>query len=389
MKFSDKYIQSLKPKDARYDVLEGDGFTLRVYPSGAKVFCYVYKLAGTNRRLTLGRYPHLGLSAARALHRQALDARMLGHDPAGQKTVRVQTVGDLAEVYLEQWAKPRKRSWEEDQRILDVDILPKFKAVPVGALTRRQVLTMLQAIERRAPNQAWQVLKILRRMFNFALEQSFPGIEANPCAHIKLSTEHKSKDRALTPAEIYAFWVGMERLRTSEPMRRALRTILATAQRPGEVLAMHRREIDGDWWTIPGERTKNKRPQRVYLTPWVKTLIGDNDEYMFSYSEEPMANTAASTAVRRMFKRKDAKGLTMAPFTPHDLRRTAATLLGAAGYTTHLIGKLLNHTDQTVTGIYNRHEYDKEKREMLEALEGILKGILEADPAAKNPTTDS
>lgn len=388
MKFTDKYIQSLKPKANRYDVLEGDGFTLRVYPSGEKTFCYVYKTGGKNRRMTLGRYPALSLSEARSLHRKALDARLLGQDPIGNKTARIQTVEDLTTAYLKDWAMPRKRSWQQDERIINVDLLPTLKSLPAAGLTRRQVLELLQKIERRAPNQAWQVLKILRRIYNFALEQSFPGIEANPCAHIKLAAERKSKERALTSAEIYTLWHGMTTLGTSEPMQRALRTILVTAQRPGEVLGMHRREIDGNWWIIPAERSKNKRPHRVYLTPLALELIGNNKEYLFSYSEEPMATSTAGTAVRRMLVRKDGKALAIAPFTPHDLRRTAATLLGAAGYTTHLIGKLLNHTDQTVTGIYNRHEYDKEKREMLDALEGIMKGILESDPT-ENTTTDS
>lgn len=382
MKFTDKYLQSLKPRAARYDVLEGDGLMLRVAPSGAKTWCYVYKLAGKNRRFTLGRYPAMSLAEARAAHRKCLDLRARGEDPAGEREAAVVTVADLAGQYLVKWAKPRKRSAAEDKRIIDRDIIPVLGKVEAANLQRRQVLTFLQAIERRAPNQAWQVLKILRRMYNWSLEQSLPGIEANPCAHIKLSTPHVRKDRSLTSDEIAQWWHGMDRLGTSNAMKDALRLILVTGQRPGEVLALHRREIDGDWWTIPGERTKNGRPHRVYLTALAHQLIGTLDGYPLAYTDTPMQTSAAGTALRRMLVRADGKGLGIAPFTPHDLRRTAATHLGALGYPNHLIGKLLNHTDQSVTGIYNRHEYDKEKKEMLEAWEETLKGILQKSPRA-------
>jgi integrase len=139
---------------------------------------------------------------------------------------------------------------------------------------------------------------------------------------------------------------------------------------------MHRREIEGEWWTIPAERAKNKRPHRVFLTPLALELIGDSRTWIFSCGAEPMKTTAAATAVRRMVARKDGKSLDIEPFRPHDLRRTAATHLGALGYGNHLIGSLLNHTDRTVTGIYNRHAYDREKREMLERWEERLREIL-------------
>lgn len=384
MKFTDRYLRSLQPKTTVYDVREGNGFVARVFLSGKISFQYVYSLGGRLRRLTLGPYPALSLADARALHRKALDARLLGKDPAAGRGREVKTVEDLAKDYLEKWARPRKKSWKQDERILQVDVLPAIGHVRVTELHRRQVASMLETIERRAPNQAWQVLKILRRMFNFALEQSIGDIETNPCAHIKLTAERKSRERSLTVEEIVAFWHGMTRFNTSEPMQRALRTILITGQRPGEVLGMHRREIEGNWWTIPAERTKNKRPHRVYLSPLALEAIEDSKEWIFSYAEEPMQNTAAATAVRRMIVRKDGKGLAIEPFTPHDLRRTAATHLGALGYSNFFIGQILNHTDQSVTGIYNRYAYDREKQEMLERWAERLKEIIQTKGAGQS-----
>ena len=373
LKFTDRYLRSLQPRESAYDVREGDGFVVRVFPSGKISFQFVYNFCGRLRRLTLGPYPAMSLADARALHRKALDARALGNDPAACKGREVVTVEDLANDYLEKWAKAKKRSWKQDKRILNVDVLPTLGRLRAADVTRRQVLSMLEKIEARAPNQAWQVLKITRRMFNFALEQSLAGIEFNPCAHIKLSAPRVKKDRCLNDTEIKTFWHGIETLGTSEAMRRALKAVLVTGQRPGEVLGAHRGEIEGEWWTIPEERAKNGRAHRVYLTATARALFGDGDGYLFGN----MATSTAGTAVRRMLVRKDGKALPISPFTPHDLRRTAATNLGEIGYSNHLIGKILNHTDQGVTAIYNRYEYDREKREMLEAWEGKLKQMID------------
>jgi integrase len=52
-------------------------------------------------------------------------------------------------------------------------------------------------------------------------------------------------------------------------------------------------------------------------------------------------------------------------WTPHDLRRTAATKLSELGCPDEIIDAILNHAKQGVIGIYNRNKYDKEKKEWL------------------------
>ncbi|MEB8489668.1 tyrosine-type recombinase/integrase, partial [Acidithiobacillus ferriphilus] len=66
----------------------------------------------------------------------------------------------------------------------------------------------------------------------------------------------------------------------------------------------------------------------------------------------------------------------LAPFTPHDLRRTAATHIGMLGFNRLVISKILNHVEGGVTAIYDRHSYDNEKREALEAWSKKLAGLV-------------
>jgi integrase len=170
----------------------------------------------------------------------------------------------------------------------------------------------------------------------------------------------------------------------SDKTKRALKLILVTAQRPGEVIGIHSSEIDGCWWTIPAERSKNGREHRVFLTPLAINLMEGEKGFVFESpkGEKPIGVNALARALRNNLKPHPKTGkirMQMEPFTPHDLRRTAATRLAEMGYTDEIIGAILNHTRPTVTAHhYNHYRYDKEKRTALEnwarKLESIITG---------------
>ena len=399
MKFTDKYVQKLKPQEKRFEVLEGDGFTLRVTPGGVKTFYYVYKSSGKNRRLQLGVYPHCSLAEARDKHRAAVSQRHNGVDPVEEKRQERQerllapTVRKLSEEYMEKHAKAKKRSWRNDEQIFDKDVLPAWGDRKAADIRKRDVILLLESIvERGAPNQSGQVLKIIRKMFNWAVERDI--LEASPCHLVKPLAPAVSKDRALSAAEIQMFWRLLDSVdvRISNAMRCCLRLTLVTGQRPGECLGMMPAEVDGPWWTIPAERVKNGREHRVWLGTLALELIGDLAEEQENMKEAPlpvfankdgevMDKAAPSRATRRLTmptKGQKTPRLSIPPFTPHDLRRTCATHLGGLGYDNEQIGRLLNHVDGTVTAIYNRHRYDDLIREMLQAWETRLREILAA-----------
>ena len=89
-----------------------------------------YRFEGRHRRVTLGEYPAMGLADARVKLAEARKALESGVDPGTvkvkqQKAERVaETVADLVEAYLDKWARPRKRSAAEDERILRKDVIP-------------------------------------------------------------------------------------------------------------------------------------------------------------------------------------------------------------------------------------------------------------------------
>lgn len=376
MRFTDKQIKALKPADKKYYTREAQGFAIRVMPSGVKTWLYIYTWKGQRKEMNLGNYPEVKLGDARIRHGEAYKALKNDIDPAVGRGAdkEAKTVGDLIDDYIERWAKPRKKSWEEDQRNLENDVRKRLGKKLVNEVTRQDILQLLEAMyKRKVTRQASIVFSVVRRMFNFAIEQGYPGLEFSPCDRVKPRIADKRKDRWLTEAEIRRVWHDLPLTNIHGSTYRCLLLILLTGQRPGECLVIQKNEIDGDWWTIPASKTKNGIEQRVFLTDKAKELIGNTDPPF----PVPANTSALSYALRRARdpKRKSNR-LKVEPFTPHDLRRTAATHMAALGVTDFVIGQVLNHKEQSVTSIYNRYQYDKEKKQALIAWETKLLDII-------------
>lgn len=377
MQFTDKYIQALKPKAKSHDVREknGKGFTVRVFPSGQKSWVFFYFFEGRKRRMTLGSYPDLSLAKARIEHRNALNLLAIGKDPGLTKqnerlAARISSsVEDLIEEYLEKWAKPRKRSWKEDQRILYKDIRPTLGKRKAKDVTKRDVILVLDKIkERNAPIAANRTLACVRRMFNFAIERDI--VTTNPCITVKAPTKENKRDRCLTSEEIKSFWYCLDEAPMSEITKLVLKLQLVTGQRKGELITAEWGELDiiGGWWTIPAHKAKNGHLHRVPLSSLALELINalkqfsSTSRWLFPSKNGAKFITGASIdhAVRRStFKN-------MKPFTPHDLRRTAASHMTSLGIPRLVVSKILNHIEHSVTAIYDRHTYDNEKQQALD-----------------------
>ena len=396
MKFKDKTVQCLPPRADRYDVRDerNPGFALRVFPSGRKSWVFIYHYQGRKRRMTLGSYPSLSLAEAGKMYRAAkkrLDDRV---DPASESQLakanecRAPTVGMLVEEYIERWAKPNKRSWREDERILNKDVLPEWKWRKAKDITRRDITGLLDAvIDRGAGIQANRTLAVVRKMFNFGVQRGL--LDHTPCLGITAPAQENRRDRILSKAEIRTFWEALDRARMAEGTRLALKLQLLTAQRIGETVGAAWDEFDivGGAWTIPAEKAKNKCAhfvplcsQALAIVEQVRFLTADS-RWVFPSprGDQPINETAVSHAVRR-----NLGVLGVGQFTPHDLRRTAASQMTAMGISRLVVSKILNHVDGGVTAVYDRHSYDLEKRHALETWGRMLETIVTPDSSHSN-----
>jgi integrase len=363
------------------------GLVLRAGPRG-KVWAVVFTGPdGVKRRQGLGKFPAVTLEAARRAARVAVGAVAGGEMPVPVVTTGrgVMTVSDLVKLYMEKHSKPSKTTWKADEGVFRRHVLPLIGTEKVTAVTRRRIRDLVERLEADGKDRTAKiVLTLVSGMFNWAIGQDH--IEANPCKGVKVSQAAVKRDRVLSDAEVADLWAMLDNPETPMGlgMRQVFRLLLLTGQRVGEVSGMNLSELDldGGVWMMPPERTKNRRPHLVPLVGEALAVVkaaaarADGAGFLFSHVEgQPYESNAASHALRRAYEAREME----VDWTPHDLRRSAATRMAAAGVVPHVIEAVLNHVSGSqsgVAGIYNRHSYSAEKKAALEALEADVAGTV-------------
>jgi len=386
--FTDTMIRKLKPEKSDYTRSEGNGFTVRVMPTGVKTWLYLFEVDGRRRKMNLGQYPDVTLETARQKFEDAKRKVKNGIDPMAEEQdkrlerKRTPTVSDFVEEFIDRHAKVKTRGWKEVERALKAEIVPELGYKKMTDVRRRDLIVILDKVVTRAPIMANRLLAYTRKMFSFALSRDV--IEVNPFMGIESPAQKVERERNLSEDEIKTLWRNLDTANMSDEVKRILKLILVTGQRPGEVIGIHRQEIDGRWWTIPAERSKNHVANRVYLTDTALELISDKDGFIF---ESPV-NKGMSLEVRTLThaikanlphtpESKVVDRLCIPHFVPHDLRRTTASRMAESGINGDLIERIQNHVQKKgVAHIYNRYDYGKEKQAALESWERKLQAII-------------
>ena len=270
--FTARWVQAVKPSDRRVEYFDGmlTGLVLRVEPGGRKTWRVAFRANRRWRRMNIGLVPYMDLATARRRAREILGSVAGGHDPADERKVdrEAGTFTELANEYIEKHAKKRKRSWQEDYRILygsphkkrtgkrpHASLVKRWGHRKVKDMRRREIHVVLDEIAERAPIMANRTLALVRRVFNFGIEHDW--VEVNPCHMIRRLAPERQRDRVLTEDEIRAVWKALDEEHAI--MATCLRLRLLTAQRGGEVLGATWDEMDlgSSWWILPADRCKN------------------------------------------------------------------------------------------------------------------------------------
>lgn len=386
MTLTDLTIRKMTPKTERFEILDANGLYIRVMPTGKKSWVFRYNFEGTPRRMTLGSYPAVTLAEAREKHSLASQDIVKGIDPgvkAQEEKAKRKAAPTFQELLDEFWEMEliHKPTGKERKRLVEKDALASWGKRKVSSITRRDALLLLDEVRKRAPITANRVQGVLVRMFNFASERGI--IDFSPLTGMR-RTRESGRSRVLTDDEIKSFWLCLDLERKDIDIYRltklALKTILLTGQRPGEVSGMTWEQIQGEWWIIPAEKRKNQEANRVPILPMLEAILeqakiySGESQYVFrsSYNEgQPLTVKAMCRAVSR-----HRPEMNIEHFTPHDLRRTLRTRLAEIGVSDVVAEKILGHKLQGVLGIYNRHSYDVKKRQALFAWENRLREIL-------------
>jgi integrase len=405
---TDPQIKSLAPGSTPIDVRDRElrGLILTILPSGRKQFALRYRAKGKQRRLMLGEYPGLSLAKARKLARTKQSAIDAGADPAAERQearrAPTDTIEALATEYLAKHARVHKRTAAEDERMLNVYVLPRWRERSVRELTRRDVRTLVEGVAQSAPIQANRVLALVRKMLNYGIRADW--LDANPAALVEKPGAEQERDRVLTDDGIGGLWRCLSHFPTTEerpaPGRKratgdkndplcplspalaaTLKVRLLTAARGGEVVRMRWRDVDltGGWWTIPPEHSKNGRAHRLPLPPDAVAIIQAQISDDRERGEYVFVGRGGAQILDRAKKAPAAIATVLGfDFRGHDLRRTAATKMAQVGIPQAHIAYVLNHVDglPRATRVYQRYQFDAEKRTALESWARALRGIL-------------
>ncbi|WP_376704187.1 tyrosine-type recombinase/integrase [Mesorhizobium sp. ISC25] len=421
VELTDKFCQAAKAGGGRktdyFDTIV-KGLVLRVSTGGAKSWYAVYGPPAKRSWLKLGSYPEMPLGTDKGARQRAKDTRAKvgeGGDPIADKKALAasQTVTDLVENYVKRHAAT-KRSGDEIARRLRKNVSGKDSEgrkiedpsagcigdVKLAELHRRDITKAIDAVKDRGAHvEANRLFEDLRAMVRWARARG--DLDQNFTEGMRKPTETTERDRVLDAAEIEIMWKALADADMRESTRRVIRLCLVTGQRVGEVAGMTAGELDLEQrlWTIPTARSKNKREHGVPLSAMavgiIRAQLTDNaalaerkgravpsDVFPGPGARASVTGAAIAKAIKReeVTKRGVATIMGVAPWTAHDLRRSAATHMEMLGISPFVIGHVLNHisaTKATVTSrVYARYDYMKEKRDALDVWAERLAGIV-------------
>lgn len=340
---------------------------LRVEPTGYKAYKVIYRFHNRVRWYHLGAADAIGLAEARKLAGDIMYRVAQGEDPQAERKAErsAGTFAEIAERYVEEKAKRKNKSWRQADGLVRRHLLPAWGKLATKDITRSDVRAMMGRI--KAPIAANQVRAAASVIFSWAMKQEI--ITVNPCLGVERN-ETKDRERVLAEAELPKFWRAFDDL---DPIRgAALKVLLLTGQRPGEVSHMRWEHLQGGWWAMPGKPTdgwpgtKNGREHRVWLPQTVQDIIAE-------LGSEPTGFVFTNDSKQAIKRLADAmqgicKRLGVERATPHDLRRTHGTTITGLGFGREAMNRVQNHREGGIADVYDRHEYAEENKKVMETV---------------------
>lgn len=411
------------------------GFGVKVTPAGAKVYLFQYRMGGrgvATQRYTIGKHGDVTPDQARKI------ALNLAHDVAkGINPREAELAAKAAKLEAQRLADERNRlegelafsrlapkflDWYENDRerrpssvrlarlVVDSYLTPALAAKPVPHITRDDLQLILDAIPSKKRGMRRAVFAYASTLFSWAMKER--GIIAeNPLRTMAKPDAPKARERVLNDVELADLWRSTDKL--VKPFDAFFRLLVLTAQRRSEVAGMHWGELDREarTWVIPAARAKNKAAHlvplsdaviaeldRLALAVQVKARINDLDAARWPKSG-PVLSTYGRTAISGFTKVKAALDLAttearekadmppMDQWRIHDLRRTVATGFQRLGVRFEVTEAVLNHVSGArsgVAGIYQKHDWQDEKRSALDAWAKHLAAITAGEGKADN-----
>jgi integrase len=385
-------IEALRPEPTPYRVPDSksSGLAIRVAPSGLMTWDLAFRIKGSKvfRRLSLGRFPGVGLEDARARAAELMRAARGGIDLLKtEQAARVEassrmTVAQLIDLYLKRRVAGRLKSArgvEHRLRRALASVLSRY----ADEIRRRDVRALLDEVaDRGLTGEADKRRNTIRTMFKWAVSQDFVAID--PTAGLSGYGIETSSDRVLSAEEIGKLWLWLDGDGVPPDCRDILRLELALGARCGELAGMVGEEIDtAKWlWTLPAGRSKNGKARVTPLVGIARAILEKRVETVnqgLLFPTETGKPSTSSHIGQMLLHRRDR--LPIAVFTSHDLRRSAATTMVELGISLDLVAAIIGHEaggrdTRTLVRHYVKTDLIERKRTALETWDRHLVTII-------------
>lgn len=392
-KLKDLTFRNIKPTDTEQLLADGGGLYVRVRSTkegGAVSFRLTYRINGKQKWLSVGTYPLMSLKEAREQRDFYKAIIQEGRDPAIDKQLEKerQYNAQLAEIaenakhkarltvhkLFELWEKldlvNRKDGGKEVHRMFEKDVLPFIGDMAVEDVKKSHVLNVIDNLLSRGVNRMSKlILSLMRQMFRFAQDRDI--IENDPTASIrksKIGGKDTIRDRYLSESEIRALKKQLPDARLQKTTECAIWIILSTCCRIGELCKAQWKHLnlEAGTWKIPAENSKNGKPHVIYLSNFAEQqfslLLALKSSPIWIFPNTKKNNHVCEKSMTKQLgdrqledgrepmsgRSKYCRTLTLegGKWTPHDLRRTGATIMGNLGIRPDVIEKCLNHIEQ-------------------------------------------
>jgi integrase len=356
-RISKRTVDALKPGQSIAD-LEIPGFTARCLPSGAISYDFRYRTptaSRARRRISLGLHGAITPDQARARAEKRLDELANEVDPAAERQrQRGMTVNAVLDNYVDR-VLGSKRSKLAQTSAFDRLVRPKIGDRSIYDLTRADMAELFDGIEDDSgPVMADRALAYLRKAFNWQQVRDQNFISPIVKGLARTSTKERARSRTLSDDELRTIWKATE---GQGAFHALFRFLLLTGARRGEASAMTWGEIDGADWTLPAARNKTKLDLvRPLSNAAQEAMPSQAGRYVFSTDGGKTPVSGFSKFKAQLDRQSGVTG-----WTPHDLRRTARSLMSRAGVPSDHAERCLGHVIGGVRGTYDRHEYYDEK----------------------------
>lgn len=349
---------------------DGEGLYLQIAASGGKYWRMKYRFGGKEKLLAFGVYPAVSLKDAREKRFLAKQTLGRGTDPGlikrQAKDEAIRQAENTFKTVAEDWLSHQAGRWEpitlERTRASFVaDVYPKLGTLAMASIQASQVMNVVKDIEKRGASEiATRVLQRIKAVYRYGVTHQ--RIESNPMLDLvpsEILKPRRVKHRAaLSAEELPEFLVKLSSYKGEPHTVNALRLLLLTATRPGEVRGACWSEFDleAKLWRIPGERMKMRiehvlplSNQAVAVLTSMRPLSGHRELVFPSpfYPTKSLSENTFNSAMARMGYKYLA--------TAHGFRALFSTVANEAGWNADAIERQLAHVERNqVRAAYDR-----------------------------------